>query len=83
MICEKIHNPSSPTHCVQMLSGRSPGIFSCCSRSRKSRQRTIAGERTLVEFVWEGFTVLTTVERYSTLFFFVSFHNKHYNRKDI
>ena len=49
VICEKTHKPSSPTHCVQMLSGSSLRIFSCCSR--KSRQRTIAHEQRLVEFV--------------------------------
>ena len=74
MICEKIHIPPSPTHCVQFFSSRAYEFFrvdlEVSTKDESARAR-------LVEFAREGLD-LRFNQRNNEIrrFFFVLFYNK-------
>ena len=73
MICEKIYKPSSPTHCVQILFGLAYEFFRVILGSLDKGQKRANGDSS--SSLGKGWG-------HSTLFFFVLFHSKHYNKKD-
>ena len=81
MIYEKIHKPSSSTRCVQILPRRVYEFFRVVLGSLdKERKRANGDSSNSFGKDWV-FCVIDGITRFDA-FFFVLFHNKHYNKKD-
>ena len=78
MICEKVHKPSSLTHCVQILSARDT-IFSMLFSEVLTNDEGARTETRLINWFGKNWVccVIDGITRfYAFFFFFLFFHNK-------